>query len=213
MPDRIPLQPGIDAPEFVAQMISVFGNNPHGEPMFRLVRSERKMIFFAGEIVPEYAYLPYQGWVLETWTPPEKDAGTPASWGAMQEALMGPYPQYGTYNFVKQYPQDWTPSEETVRLVCKGIEESRQFSLKMRAQAIRERLQAEEVEQMKLNAEMIVDSFDSAALGKIQTGAGGKNNFRTPEDWERDRDRAISRGELSLPLPAKGGAIYTPSEA
>lgn len=211
MPDRIPLAPGIEAPHFVDQMLSVFGKNPHEEPVFRLIRSERKRIWFAGESdCPEYAYLPYAGWVLETWIAPEKDAGPRASWGPMQEALLGPYPTFGTYNFVKHYPQDWEPSEETVRLVCIGIVESRNHSMRMREMAIRENLQKEERAQVIENAQAMEETFGSAEHGRIQAAVSGpKNNFRTGDDWERDRDRAVVRG-TPMHLPRRGGAIYQP---
>lgn len=209
MPDRIPLLAGPSCPKFVDEMLSVFGKNPHGEPNFRLIWSERKQIWFDEGAVPEYAYLPYSGWVLETWIAPEKDAGPRSQWGPMQEAMLGPYPTHGTYNFVKQYPEDWQPTEESVRLVCVGIMESRAFTIKQRADAIRERLIAEENEGIAKNAAMIEDSFDSASLGKITAGVSGpKNNFRTLDDYERDLARAMSHPTL----PTTGGAVYTPGE-
>lgn len=210
MPDRIPLAPGIDAPDFVDEMLSVFGKNPYGEPIFRLIRSERKRIWFLGEVVPEYEYLGEQAWVLETWLDPRKDAGSIHSWGPMQEATLGPYPQYGTYNYVKQYPADWSPTEENVRLVCRGILDSRDLTMKQREDAIRDKLKAEEKALVDEKAEMILDSFDSAALGKLQAAVSGpKNNFRTAEDWERDRDRAAQNSRIAG-LPKAGGAIYVP---
>src|SRR5260370_29385772 len=101
--DRIPLRSGLSTPDFVDEVLSVVGKNPHGEPNYRLIWSERKMILFLSEVVPEYLYLDPACWVLETWISPEKDAGPEAAWTRMQEALMGPYPRKGTFNFVQNF--------------------------------------------------------------------------------------------------------------
>jgi hypothetical protein len=198
------LKHGKSTPDFVRSMLSIFGNNPYGEPNFRLIWSQRKMIYFAGETVPEYAYLDPPCWVLETWTPPEKDAGDPDNWQKTTFGLLGPYPSKGTYNFVKQYPQDWQPSEETVRLVCVGVAQSKDVDLARRKEAIIENKKAEAAAARKKVAEEIVELQDSASLGQItQPVSGQKNNFRTTDDWERDLNRAV----VVRNLPTKGGKI------
>jgi hypothetical protein len=206
--DRIDLAPGKTTPEFVEKVLSVLGNNPHGEPLFRLVWSERKRIYFAGEIVPEYAYLSAPCWILETWTPPEKDAGSEIMWGPEQEFLMGPYPRKGTYNFGQGYPSDWYPTEESVKGIAKGIEASRDIALKLRKEAIVANLEAQaKVDRQKV-ADEIVELQDSASLGKIQQSASGpKNTFRTPEDYGRDVERGLAKVVRVPTLPKRGGRI------
>jgi hypothetical protein len=206
---RIPLRDGKSTPEFVKKMLAVFGNNPHGEPNYRLIWSERKMIFFAGEIAPEYAYLDPPCWVLETWLPPEKGAGPSANWNPIMEALLGEYPSEGLYFYSQQFPTDWWPSEENVRLLAKGIEMSKHVAMKDRMDAIREGLKEKERAGVEKTAEQIEELFDSASLGKIQQGVSGpKNNFRTPEDFERDQERIgrISHKDYAH-LPKAGGKI------
>lgn len=204
MPDRIPLRAGRTTPEYCESALSVFGNNPYGEPNFRLLWSERKQILFLGEVAEEYLYLPHPCWVLETWLPPEKDAGKLADWGELQEALMGPYPRFGTYMYVKHFPEDWEPSEEHVRLLAKGVMESRDLDMKARQDAIRSAKEAEEAVKTQLVADEIMESFGSAELGKVtQPISGGNNVFRTADDFGRDADR-----EKALPgLPTRGGKL------
>src|SRR6266851_8294563 len=127
--ERIPLRGGLTAPDFVGKVLGVFGNNPHGEPTYRLIWSERKQIYFCGEVVPEYVYLDPACWVLETWLSSEKAAGPEALWGPVQEEFMGEYPRNGTYFYVRNYPTAWYPSEDAVRLVARGIEESRDIEI------------------------------------------------------------------------------------
>lgn len=198
------LRSGKSTPRFVDEMLSVFGKNPHGEPNNRLIWSERKMIYFAGEQCPEYAYLGDPCWILEVWTDPEKDAGPPELWQSTTFGLMGPYPRQGTYNFVKQFPADWLPTEDAVRLICVGLVESRDFTMKERADGIRAAKEADAAAARQKVAEEIVELQDSASRGLItQPVSGQKNNFRTTDDWERDLARSIPAG-----MPAKGGKLY-----
>ena len=197
------LRSGKSTPRFVESMLAVFGNNPHGEPNYRLIWSDRKLIYFCGEVSPEYAYLTHPGWVLEAWTSPEKDAGPPEDWQRITRGLLGPYPSKGTYNFVKQYPMDWTPTEENVRLVCVGLVESKDILIKDRVNAIRANKEAENAAARQKVADQIVELQDSASRGLITQPASGKrNNFRTTDDFERDAGRAVPAN-----LPLHGGKI------
>jgi len=203
--DRIPLLAGTSTPDFVEKVLAVFGNNPHGEPNFRLIWSERKQIFFAGDISPEYIYLPHPCWVLETWISPEKDAGKPEHWSEMQEALMGPYPRKGTYNHVQTYPENWFPTEESVRLIAKGIIESRDIEIAARIAAIKANKEAEATAARLKVADAMVELQDSASLGKIQQSVSGpKNTFRTPDDWGRDAEKTQKTFKH---LPKSGGTL------
>lgn len=203
--DRIPLLSVKSTPDFVEGVLAVFGNNPHKEPIFRLIWSERKQIYFAGEIAPEYVYLPHPCWVLETWIDPMRDAGPEAGWDKNREFFMGPYPRKGTYNYVQHYPSDWFPTEDSVRLIAKGIQESRDIEMKARVKAIRENLEHKAKLARQVVAGEIVELQDSASLGKIQQSVSGpKNNFRTPDDYGRDLEKATP---INHKLPASGGKI------
>jgi len=185
-------------------MLSMFGKNPHGQPNYRLIWSSRKMIHFAGEVCPEYAYLAKPGWVLETWTPPEKDAGTPEQWNFTTRGVLGPYPREGTYNFVKQYPSDWLPTEEAVQLICVGLGMSKDLDMKRRISAIRDVREAESKAALQKVADEITELQDSASLMKVQQPVTGpKNNLRSLDDCQRDLERSAA-----IPgLPARGGKI------
>lgn len=203
--DRIPLRAGISAPEYVDKALSVFGNNPHGEPNYRLIWSERKQIWFLGEVVPEYLYLDPACWVLETWVSPEKDAGVEAAWTSMQAALMGPYPRKGTYNYSQHFSSDWWPSETSVRLLATGLRESKDIPIRQREAAIRENLEEKARIEREKVADAIVELQDSASLGRIQQSSSGpKNTFRTPDDFGRDQEK-ITREYAHL--PKSGGKI------
>jgi hypothetical protein len=203
------LRAGKTTPEFVVSMLSVFGENPHGGPNYRLIWSDRKMIYFAGEMCPEYIHLGEQRWILEAWTAPEKDGGTPEQWERTTFGLLGPYPAQGTYNIVedslRMLPLGWEPTEEAVRLMCVALVRSRDLTMKQRAQGIREHKEAEAEAARKETADAIVELQDSASRGMIQQPAAGKkNNFRTVDDYERDLERSVSVKNL----PNKGGKIY-----
>jgi hypothetical protein len=205
---RIPLRKGKSTPEFIDNILGVFGNNPYGEPLYRLIWSERKMIYFEGDNVPEYIYLD-PCWILETWMPPEKAAGPRSQWNERIEQINGEYPSEGLYFFSLNFEHDWEPSEENVRLLAKGIEMSRDIPIEQRAAAIRQNL--EETARLKREevADEIVELFDSAAMGRIQQSASGpKNNFRTPEDFERDQERIgrVSHKDYAR-LPKAGGKL------
>jgi hypothetical protein len=203
--DRLPLRAGRSTPEFVEETLSVFGNNPHGEPLYRLIWSERKDIYFAGEIAPEYGYLTPPCWVLEVWVDPLKDAGPEREWRGIKEALMGPYPRKGTYNYAQQFPQDWEPTEHAVRLLAVGLRESKHIPIKQREGAIRENLEAKAAAERGKVAEAIVDLQDSASLNKMQQPVSGrKNTFRTVDDHVRDRDRFTKTFDH---LPKQGGKL------
>jgi len=199
------LRDGKSTPDYVNSMLSVFGNNPHGEPNFRLIWSERKMIHFGGEMCPEYTYINPPAWVLEAWLPPEKDCGSPEKWEATTFGLLGPYPSQGVYNFVKEFPQGWYPTEELVRILCVGLVQSRDIPMSERVKAIRANKEAEAAAARQKVADEIVELQDSASRGLItQPVSGQKNNFRTTDDYQRD----LERGVIVEDLPRKGGKIY-----
>ena len=203
--DRIPLLPGKTTPDYVEKTLAAFGNNPHGEPLYRLIWSERKQIWFTGEIAPEYIYLDPPRWILEAWISPEKDAGPESAWNSVMEALNGPYPRKGTYNFAMGFEPDWNPTEAIIQTVATGIRMSQGLSLEERAQAIREALEEQGKLKRQEVADAIVESFDSACLGKIQQAVSGpKNTLRTPEDWERDQEKLAP---VPASLPRSGGKI------
>jgi hypothetical protein len=205
----LPLLPGKTTPEHVEKTLSVLGNNPHGEPNYRLIWSERKQIHFFGEIVPEYTNFDPPCWVLEAWVDPVTAAGPQAYWSEMLELTMGPYPRHGVYFLSQMFTSDWYPSDEVVRVLAIGLQKSKDVAMADRLKAIKEGLQEKERAGIQKTADAIVELQDSASLGKIQQAASGpKNNFRTPEDFERDQERIgrISHKEYAH-LPKRGGKI------
>lgn len=199
------LRDGKSTPDFVQSMLSVFGNNPHGQPNYRLIWSERKMIHFCGEMQPEYLHLGRPAWVLEAWTSPEADGGTPEQWERTTYGMLGPYPAQGTYNFVKSFVSDWYPTEDSVRLLCVALVKSKDFTMKERVAGIREAKEAEAAAKRQETADAIVELQDSGSRGLItQPARGAKNNFRTVEDYERDLANAV----VVPGLPRSGTKVY-----
>jgi len=199
--DRIPLRTGKTPPQWAESMLSVFGNNPFGEPMYRIIWSENKDIFFCNEVAPEYLYLAEPTWVLEVWTDPEKDAGPRAHWGKLQQELMGDYPRFGTYNYVQSFSGHDEPSEEEIRLYCVALEKSKDLTIKQRREGIVDKLEKEEATKREEVAESILELQDSASLGLSQQAVSGpKNNFRTLDDYERDLNRSTPK----IKTPRKG---------
>lgn len=202
--DRIPLLSGKMTPSFVDKILGAFGNNPHGEPLYRLIWSQRKQIWFMGEVAPEYIYLDPPRWVLEAWLTPLEDAGPESAWNPVMEALSGLYPRKGTYSYAMGFEPDWQPTESILQTLAAGLKMSKGISLEERVKAIRESLEEKARLKREEVANTIVESFDSAAMGRIQQSASGpKNTFRTPEDFERDQERFVR-----IPnLPKTGGKI------
>lgn len=195
---------GKTTPDFVDRILATFGNNPHGEPLYRLIWSERKQIWFMGEVAPEYIYLD-PCWILEAWSSPEEDAGPESAWNPVLEALNGPYPRHGTYNFAMAFARDWQPTEAIIQTLATGLRMSKGLSLEKRAQAIREALTEKSAEKTQHVADTIVEMFDSAAMGRTQQAVSGpKNTFRTPEDFERDQEKLVTN---TAGLPKSGGKI------
>lgn len=201
---RIPLLSGKTTPDFAERILDTFGNNPHGEPLYRLIWSERKQIWFMGEVAPEYIYLDPPRWILEAWLAPEKDAGLEANWNPVMEAMFGHYPRKGTYNYAMGFEPDWQPTESILQVLATGLRMSKDLSLEDRVKSIRESLEEKARLKREEVANTIVESFDSAAMGRIQQAASGpKNTFRTPEDFERDQEKLVR-----IPnLPNSGGKI------
>lgn len=205
---RIPLRDGKQTPKSCEDMLATLGKNVYGEPIYRIIWSDRKMVQFMGEITQEgrYAIFERPFWVLEVWTPPEKDAGPKALWDSNMEFFMGPYPSEGYYNFVTAFDADFEPTENyAVQAICVGLRESSDIPLEQRLHAIKESLREKEREGVERTAAAIVELQDSASLGKIQTGVSGpKNNFRTVEDFERD---AWKRTDDVPNAPQRGGKV------
>lgn len=203
---RIPLARGTETPEMAVVTLAAFGRNPHGEPNYRLIWSTRKRYWFDGMLIPEYEQLVVECWVLEAWLPALKFAGPRAAWTKMHTAAMGPYPTSGEYGFVMAFPSDWYPNEWSLQALAAGLEASREIPVEKRADAIRERLQFEEQQEKKRTIEAMQELQDSASMGRIQQPASGqKNVFRTPEDFERDAERAPVM--VTDSLPKRGGKL------
>lgn len=201
---RLPLLKGKSTPDFASRILATFGNNPHGEPLYRLIWSERKQIWFMGEIAPEYIYLE-PCWVLEAWSAPEEDAGPEAAWNPIMEAMNGPYPRQGTYNYAMGFALDWQPTEAIIQTLATGLRMSKGLSLEKRVAAIREALAEKSAEKTQEVADTIVEMFDSAAMGRTQQAVSGpKNTFRTPEDFVRDQEKLVTN---ATGLPKSGGKI------
>lgn len=198
--DRIPLLPGKSTPEWAENLLSIFGNNPYGEPRYRFIWSPRKQHFFNEGLEPQYTYMQPQ-FILEKWTDPMTEAGPEENWDMLTRGLLGPYPRRGFYNYIDAVPDF---SEESVRLFVTALQLSRDLTMKQRVDARTENLLKISDAKAAEVAETIVESYDSAAWGKVQQPVtGAKNNFRTPEDYERDMERAIRvKG-----LPRKGGKL------
>jgi hypothetical protein len=189
-------------------MLAALGHNQYGEPLYRIIWSDRKMVYFMGEYELEARYAIFERpyWVLETWTPPEKDAGPKYLWDKNMEFLMGPYPSEGYYNFVTAFDADFEPTQNyAIHAICVALQESSDIPMDRRVEAIKEALQEKERAGVKRTAEAIMELQDSASMGRIQAAVSGpKNNLRTVADFERD---AWKRPDEIVGAPKTGGRI------
>lgn len=78
------------------EVLARFGNNPHGQPLYRVVRADSRMQWSVGEFRPKYPkYKTF--WIIETWCHPDK-YGSESEWE--ESGVLGPYPRQGDYEFV-----------------------------------------------------------------------------------------------------------------
>lgn len=195
---------GHDTPSWVETDLKRFGRNPHGDNIYRVVWSERKMLMLDGELFPEYD--PPHHWILEKWLAPEQYAGSEVTYN-MTEQRMGPYPRGGEW--VEVSPQPFVPgvplTKDVLNLVCTLIERGKAYTAGERAAALKERQDKIEAEQFAHLQQAILEVQDSASMGRTQQAVTGPiNKFRTVEDWERDNADHLSTKDLKH-MPARAG--------
>ena len=143
--------------ERACKVLANCGNNPHGQPMYRLVRADSRMEWKTGDYRPKYPKSWGGFWVLETWCDPEK-YGDQASWEA---ADLGPFPRQGDYESVFPLVFDGKPidpNDGQVEALGKALQKSQQLTRSMRWSFIQqEKERAEEEKRKKLEA-MIADA-------------------------------------------------------
>lgn len=213
----IPLAPGKETPSFINETLSSFGVNAAGEPLYRVIWSGRKRIFFsdgdASDVVPEYDE-PHR-WMLEVFV---KNDMSRAMWDLLIAPFLGDYSEGDYYQCDYPLPSDWEPNEHHVQQLCAGLVASKGLTMKQRADAHKDVLQHRQRDKIFKAAEMMEEGLNSAQWGRIQQAASGpKNTFESVEDAERRQSQAVQNlAEIGLPkgfkLPKRGMKMFIPEE-
>ena len=197
---------GPSEPDHITRELQRFGRNPQGRNIFRLTWSANKLMWLDDELIPEYDLSPPR-WVLEKWVPPEVFAGSEIAYN-MREQRQGPYPREGYWCESFAFPPGVPLSAGVIADICTLIQRGRALTMHERVAAIKEREANKEADRKLQFAEMAKEALDSGAHGRLQQAVTGiKNNFRTPDDWERDQSSGITTKDLPF-LPTSGAMQY-----
>jgi hypothetical protein len=190
---------GPNTPSWAEEKLRQFGRTPAGDNIFRVIWSERKLLWIDGEFVQEYDD---PQWMLEKWLPPEVFAGSEIMYSVSECAKhLGPYPRAGYY--VQVSPQPFVPGVEITPDVlihlCKLIESGKALTQSERMALLKENQEAKERERRAKLKLAAAEVQTSASQGRTQQAVSGpKNTFRTAEDWERDQG-ALQQAPEHLP--------------
>lgn len=124
--------------------VSVWGSNPHGGPLYRIVWSESRTWMLGGcwgnDGQINYRHAPYyfgrKEWVLERWLPSIQWAGTKTNWeqsmidGSLAQHgigvyTMGPYPTEGWFEHVYSFAENEIPD---IASLAEVFEQSKNYN-------------------------------------------------------------------------------------
>lgn len=141
------------------QVLRAFGMNPHGLPMYRMVRADSRRQWMTGELAPKY---PKYGdcYVIEKWCGPEK-YGDEKAWE--EAGTLGPFPREGDYEFVLPV---WDaigrpltePGEHHLQVIVYAVEKSAGLTRSMRWAQIQQEQERTKAERTKVLEAMIADA-------------------------------------------------------
>lgn len=147
------------------KVLAAYGANPHGEPLFRMVRADSRREWQMGEWRPKYPKFGTQ-WIIEQWVEPEK-YGSKEFWESAKDesggSLLGPYPDKGDYEFT--FPV-WDEHDQPIEnpgdhhlqvmgyiaLKNRGLTRSMRWSMIQQAQEEAERIKRKKLEDMIADA-------------------------------------------------------------
>lgn len=143
--------------ELGTKALSKFGNNPFGQPMYRVVRADSRRQWLVSEYAPKY---PKYGtcWVIEKWCPPEQ-YGSREEWE--EAGTLGPFPTQGDYEMSYPLLDDgvtYDPSEDICMTVAALVEKSAGLTRSQRWSQINQAKEDAREQRMKILRDMIADA-------------------------------------------------------
>jgi hypothetical protein len=147
------------------EILARSGNNPFGQPLYRMVRADSRREWIIGEWRPKYPRLG-TSYVVEQWLPAEK-YGPREFWEDQKDeggnSLLGPYPVQGDYEFTfpvwDEHDQPISePGEHHLQVMAFIAEKNKGITRSMRWAHIQEAEEKSKQAKRKLLDEMIADA-------------------------------------------------------
>lgn len=185
-------------PVWVSQVLSKFGKNPYGEPIFRIVWSEGRMeqVLLA---TGHYGWQQrYEGafWALEKWLPTSYSqdmwyelfavpVSDPVSSELWSMSYLGPYLEHGDYHLCYRLERDGVAMPLTMAIVeyyCRLIEHGKEYGHVEKQEAIAARHAKAKKDWERRCDDVFDDSQPAFGVGAVMTGYGAKTSRVKPED-------------------------------
>jgi hypothetical protein len=186
-------------PPWVEAVLRKFGNNPYGQPLFRIVWSEgvlEHVLQPSGNYGWQQRYPGAERWILEKWLPPSysreqwyrlfsmpvMDDGTGQLMG---RCILGPYLEHGDYHccYKLEFRGEFMPlTVAVVEYYARLIEAGKEYTEVQNKFAIEQRV-AKEKRDWENRCDAIFDDAQPAfGVQRIMTGYGAKTSRTKPED-------------------------------
>lgn len=186
-------------PDIARRLALIGGNNPHGEPVFRLAWGDQPIRRAGGTW--EVSEPTWHCWCLLEWLP-SSEFGAPADWPG---EFYGPWPARGRYVALQPFVGEEGPArlgtvslnESVLARMAWIAREHRKDSVMKRKAAFAERRDRENAERQRIIADRLQDSFPAFT--------GPTSFMRSPTTRtavQRKLDLIEERVRRGLPVPS-----------
>lgn len=177
-----------------------FGNNPYGDPMWRIVFSDSRRFIVSGTwpdgatYASEESLYPQhpQTWILERWLPAAEFAGCLKEAWDRTYPMLGPYPERGDYNLCHAF-EVVGPADSNLDKLIMWIEEGRKRSFQEIKDGCQAAIDNEKKATRSTQEAMIRDSL-SAHLDFPMVGPHGARGTKTRNFNLTPRDIGLPSG-------------------
>lgn len=212
---------------------AVYGKNPQGWPLYRVIWSESRYYLLGGEWGDngriEYRWAPYypgrKEWILEKWLTPEAFAGSEVDWnstsldyGLCQRGIivyqMGPYPRLGWYEHCFSFPNDGEPNLACIVPLLEASKELPLSTIKGGLKACHAQMRKDWENRFEAACDDAQGAFHNQATninpGKITADRvllGNEEEFRRALKKQKGEAPAFTETPQDLNLPEQGFSI------
>jgi hypothetical protein len=178
-------------PPWVEALLSKFGRNPYGQPLYRVIWSENRLEYVLqadGKYGWQSRYPQTQRWILEKWLPTSYSR---EKWYELFSApeggcYLGPYLEHGDYHctYRLEFRGEFMPlTLAVVEYYARLIEAGREATEAQRRYAIEQRHEKARREWSNRCDDIFDDSQPAFGVTRLMSGYGPKTaDRRKPED-------------------------------